>query len=305
MPTTSNKQFDVPSHGTEVDTWDTPLNNNFTKIDAILGNTTSKLLSNAPVTLTTTEQQVMAYSFTGTLTADVTITATMPGFYKIFNNCNAGAFVVLFTTGLGGDDIAIPPSQSAVEAYCDGTNWRFANLGRTGMWDFWWTSTLPRWVSQCTKQPFLLMDGSSFSSGTYPQLALFLGGTTLPDMRSYTPIPLDNFGTGAAARIGSVNTGAGTIVGATLGSSGGANTHTLVTAEMPSHTHAQNPHLHNMDHVTNSYGAGTNDGVKSLGSGAGAANTDNTTAVNQNTGGGGSHNNIQISKMAGIAVIKT
>ena len=84
----------------------------------------------------------------------------------------------------------------------------------------------------------------------------------------------------------------------------GEYTHKLTVSEMPSHTHIQNPHSHDI---------GFDNGIKHIGSAAGSAEPDtsvyltnlvyggrvfsmlanSTTATNQNTGGSESHNNIQ------------
>lgn len=72
---------------------------------------------------------------------------------------------------------------------------------------------------------WLLCDGSSFSSTSYPTLAALLGSTTLPDLRQRFPM-------GKAA--------AGT--GSTLGGTGGSKDAVAVT-----HNHTQDAHNHTQD----------------------------------------------------------
>jgi microcystin-dependent protein len=121
------------------------------------------------------------------------------------------------------------------------------------------------------------------------------GNTTfgLPDMRHVVPVGRDT----------------ADVLTDALGLTGGEETHTLLTAEMPVHTHTQNSHGHTQTAHThampgrNSSTAGT-DAVRVMNAnGVGAAQNNPTitstpaiqdaTAVNQNAGSDGAHNNMQ------------
>jgi microcystin-dependent protein len=105
------------------------------------------------------------------------------------------------------------------------------------------------------------------------------------------------------------------------GDTGGAATHQLLESEMPSHTHVQNAHTHTQDaHAHNIYcqfGADGQNRRPESGDGnyagtgeshgavdASVATNQNTTATNQNTGGGGAHNNMPPFK-ALVFIMKT
>ncbi len=82
---------------------------------------------------------------------------------------------------------------------------------------------------------------------------------------------------------------------ATLSHSGGAvGNHKLTIAEMPSHTHTQNPHSHASPFWTNGkQDTGSPDAAHGRFTGGRLESwhyTNQTTATNQNTGGNGSHN---------------
>lgn len=141
---------------------------------------------------------------------------------------------------------------------------------------------------------WLLCDGSSYLTSTYPDLAAAVnytyGGSgsnfNVPDLRGRVAV-------GKAA--------SGTF--ASLNSPGGAETHALTEAQMPRHTHIQDPHNHTVGIRTNAsafgdwaFGYTNNSGL------VGSVATGNATAINQYTGGSGTaqspsngaaHNNLQ------------
>jgi microcystin-dependent protein len=143
---------------------------------------------------------------------------------------------------------------------------------------------------------FLLCSGAAVSRTGYAALFSAIGtafgagdGSTtfnLPDLRGRVIAGLDNMGGSDAGRLSWSNT---------MGTTGGAQTHTLSVSEMPSHTHTQDAHSHTLaDQVQGLLGYGQGSPISGNAVvGLGAENTGSTTATNQNTGGGGAHNNMQ------------
>jgi microcystin-dependent protein len=140
---------------------------------------------------------------------------------------------------------------------------------------------------------WLLCAGQAVSRSTYADLFTAIsttygagdGSTTfnLPDLRGRVAVGKDDMNGTAANRITSGGSG---ITGTTLGASGGTQTHTLATSEMPAHTHGS---------VLTSSG-----GSLSVGPSCGSYNFGNTGS----TGGGGAHQNTQPSMILN-KIIKT
>lgn len=141
--------------------------------------------------------------------------------------------------------------------------------------------TLKIWTKTTAPDGWLLCDGAAYNAAVdteyqdlYDIIGNVFGGADntdfeVPDMRGNLPLGKDDMGGSSRNRV--TNAAADTI-----GSEQGAETHTLVIGEIPSHSH--NINLHNAGGTTsNTQGAGTND--------VGNVSTDAA-------GGGGAHNNM-------------
>jgi len=156
-------------------------------------------------------------------------------------------------------------------------------------------SVMPFAGSSSPDATWLICDGSAVSRTTYATLFALLGTTygsgdgsttfNIPNMKGRVPVGFDSGQTEFDA----------------LGETGGAKTHTLTESEMPSHTHTQNPHNHttsnkfsgNDTYVTTSTKRVDYQNNRYADSASFNFSINNTTATNQNTGGGNAHNNLQ------------
>lgn len=132
---------------------------------------------------------------------------------------------------------------------------------------------------------FLLCYGQAVSRTTYAALFATIGTTfgagdgsttfNVPDLRGRTLADKDDMGGSAASRL---TTAAGGVDGATLGASGGAQTHTLTAAQLPAHSH-------------------TYKASSTAATGSGAAEANDAGGITKNTtssgGSGDAHPNVQ------------
>jgi len=133
---------------------------------------------------------------------------------------------------------------------------------------------------------FLLCDGSAISRSTYSGLFSAISTTygtgdgsstfNIPDLRGRVVAGQDDMGGSSANRLTDQTGG---LNGDTLGDTGGSETHTLTTAQMPAHTHTVAAQQQVGGDSTNRGGSGQ------LGAAA--------TITSSSTGGDGAHNNVQ------------
>lgn len=200
-PVTPNRGYAVPVRGSDVGTWDVPVNGDFTLIDQNLGAVSTIGLSNINVVLGPSQYACGTIRLTGALTADVTVTFPLVSGWWVVDNQTTGVFDVQLICNAGGSKIGVPKGVAS-DVLTDGINIAFRNLPEAGVYRDFAGTTVPRWVNFCTVAPWLNCDGSAFSAVTYPYLNVILGGTTLPDLRGVARYTL-NQGTGRLTTAGS------------------------------------------------------------------------------------------------------
>jgi microcystin-dependent protein len=207
-------------------------------------------------------------------------------------------------------DFPSSPTEGQIYTYLD-KFWLWNGVTWDPVDNYLSDSVLPagsiiQWVSNTLPANWLLCDGSAVSRSTYSSLFAAIGtqygvgdGTAtfnLPNLKGRVAVGRDSAQTEFDV----------------LGETGGAKTHTLTTAQMPSHTHTQDSHNHTQNAHSHPVGGsgslflvnggGTNGGANvTVGGGSYAvsvsqsttATNNPATATNQNTGGGGAHNNLQ------------
>jgi microcystin-dependent protein len=240
--------------GEQSGTWGTTTNTNLGSIieQAITGVQTI-LLSGTTYTLSTFDGSVdesrnQVLIFTGTLSANCTVTApSVEKTYVVVNN-TTGGFAVRMTTS-AGTPLAINSGRSSY-IYCDGTNFYAVgssnsvdgnltvsgntdiggNLNVSGTINASNVGIIPggilMWPTDAAPTGFLICNGNALATATYPALFAAIGYTfggsgSVFNLPNYTNrMPIGAGGTYA------------------LGATGGSATTSISTTNIPGHTHS-------------------------------------------------------------------
>lgn len=300
-PTTTNRSLAIPTRGSDVGTWDSPVNGNMAIIDTIVGGVTTITSGGGTIVLNASQVANGTISINGSLTSSLFIQfPAVQGWWSIENltTGNTSFIVSIFPAG-ATESVCAPPGE-IVDIQINGTVARYRNLGRVGSLMEWAGPTMPLWIAGCTKPPYLNCDGSTFSSGTYPRLAEFLGGTTLPDSRGRVRAAL-NQGTGRLT----------VIDGNTNFAAGGAEQITLTAGQLPSITSSGSNNI-SVNSTSANVWQGTSGGSLSQGgfvNQPGSITTltstgANTINVTSNNTSGQAHVNVQPTYVTGLTLIR-
>jgi hypothetical protein len=123
---TTNKSIEKPGNGDYVNTWSTPVNDDWDIIDASLGGTTTLNATGASgtVTLTVGQYRPPTIIISGVLTANVvySLPSGVGGQWVVYN-ITTGSFTVTLASAGGGTSVVITQGKSTL-LFSDGTNVR-------------------------------------------------------------------------------------------------------------------------------------------------------------------------------------
>lgn len=175
---------------------------------------------------------------------------------------DAGWTVFITKTNSGANPVFLQPASGLINGFSK-VRRTIAYVPTRAMWTgSIWVATRPDGAPIGTTYDYngaslpdgyLWADGSSFVGADFVELAVALSGTTKPDYRGRIGAGRDDMGGSAANRITNAVSG---ITGTTLGASGGAQSVTLVTGNLPAYTPAGS--------VTNVSASGSSSGSGSI-----------------------------------------
>ena len=130
---TANKGLAQPANGSNINTWDVPVNGNFGIIDNAFGGVYSANLNGqtAPVNISASDAQNLIFNFSGGLIQNVSITLPLNsgatgivGGQWIVRNITTNAFTLTISPISGGGTSVVLPQGAITTIYSDGTNIR-------------------------------------------------------------------------------------------------------------------------------------------------------------------------------------
>lgn len=147
-----------------------------------------------------------------------------------------------------------------------------------------------------TPDGWLLCSGQAVSRTTYAALFAAIGETygagdgsttfNVPDLRGRTVIGLDNMGGTSANRVTDVDADA-------LGGADGAETHTLTTGQLPSHTHGAGSYKAHGNQTTNADITGSSTIIRNMSDSGSGGEEGAVTGTSGSAGSDNPHNNMQ------------
>lgn len=121
---TTNKNLEKPANGDYVNTWSSPVNNDWDAIDAAFGGTTTinAVGASGTVVLSSSQYRPPNIVITGTLTASVNyqFPSGVGGVWTIYNN-TSGSFTITMSSGGAGTTVSVTQGTRLL-IVCDGTN---------------------------------------------------------------------------------------------------------------------------------------------------------------------------------------
>lgn len=243
--------------------------------------------------------------FSGTISTNIIVTFPYPGFYILNNQCVGNFYVQVRAAGTG-NVVGLPPGQ-AVHVYGNGTNMEFVNMPPVGAFLDLCTNTTPKWMTACTVLPYLLCDGSTYSTASYTALFAMLGSTFggngvstfgVPDLQSRVRVAM------ATSGVGRITFPVAGFTATTWGAAGG-NQNPQTHSHAASVTDPGHTHNYTTNDVTGSATTGAATQYMRTPTLSTTVSATTGISVTIGTSGGGSSGNLQPTLVHGLTFVKT